>query len=207
MIPYSYPWAFADLWTELQSHVGLRLLGKFVGPDPTRLREFEHLEYLALSRYPQFRFDLLASYQRLRVLELDLLPVSTLDGLDLPGLVALRLTELTKLRDISQVGRLDLRVLTIALCNKVADYQSVGSIENLERLTFEVRALDSLEFLGTLGKLRRLGLAVDHIGGDALGGLSALKSLRHLGVRRRILGRSGLARLMEALPGCVVEVW
>ncbi|MCC6180032.1 MAG: hypothetical protein IT305_32360 [Chloroflexi bacterium] len=208
VVPYDSPWSFDEpFWTELRSHRALRLLGRFVGGDPARMRELKHVEYLALSRYPGFGFRLLEEFKELRVLELDFLQATTLDGIEALPLTALGLTELKYLQDINALRGLGLLVLRMALCDKVEDYDPIGDLRCLQRFDLEAKVVPSLEFLQRVGTLRRVGLAAGKATGDVVAQLSGLRHLERLGVSKRLIGRAGVRRLQEALPHCAIDAW
>ena len=208
VIPYDFPWSFDEpFWSELRTHRALRLLGRFVGKDPGRLAELRHVEYLALSRYPSFGFGLLEEFRVLRSLELDFMQIKTLDGIGQLSLTTLGMTELKDLEDIGALGGLPLLLLRMALCKRVKDYEPVGDLHHLERFDLETKVVPSLGFLRRISTLRRVALAIDKVGSDAVAELSELSKLEWIGVRQRLLGRAGLGRLREALPGCKIDVW
>lgn len=207
-IPYDFQWSFEEPFlTAFRNHRALHLLGHFIGKNPERLMDFKHIEYLSISRYPKFDFSWLSVFGELLSLELDYLQLKTLDGIEKLPLKILKMTELRQLESISALGLMDLKVIEIALCNRIRDYNAIGDLYHLERFELEAKFLESLDFLRKLSHLRELGLAVDKVEKDSIEVLANLSMLERLGIRKRLLGRNGLVKLKEMLPGCKIDVW
>lgn len=207
-LPYDFAWTYEEPFlSEFHKHSALHLLGRFVGKNPERLIEFDHIEYLSLSRYPKLQFNMLEGFNNLRVIELDYQALTSLDGIEQLPLRVLRLTEFRHLIEINALRDMNLISVDMALCNKVKDYSPIGDLPQLKRFLLETNVVLSLDFLRKLSNLSHLFLAVDRVESDVLDALSQLPNLIHLGLRKRLLGTNNLIKLREKLPNCKIDIW
>lgn len=207
VIPYSTPWSFTpELTQTLKQHEALRLMGKFRGSNHEQIRALHHVRYLYLSRFPQFTVALLADFDRLESLEIDMTGVRDLAGLErLSALRALSLTECRKLEELSALKRASqLVVLDIALCNRVRDLSAVAACSALKWFRFEGKELTNLSFMSGLRSLHTLILTCAIRSGD----LSPLVGLplKRLVLRRRAVQPTALEEFRSSTPSCKIDL-
>lgn len=211
VIPYDYPWEYSEsVFGKLRSHEGARLLGKLKGGRRDLLYTLVHLRYLYVSRYPGFRVEAVENFSKLEFLEIDFIPIETLDAIErIPNLACLQLTECRRLSDVSAIAAVPkLQLLRIALCNRVRDLEPVGSVTSLRRFDIEARQLSSLRFLESLHRLEVLNLAVDRVvEEDSLSVLQDMPHLQKLGIRRRLAKRVERSATTELRPNYAVELF
>jgi len=208
-IDYGSTWDYSDeLMREFKKYNGLRLAGKYVGKKPELLSELSHVRQLFLSRYRGFEFAFLESFSALEILELDYLQISDLEGIEaLRSLLSLRLTECRKLESIENLTRLNIRVLSIPLCNKIRDIEAISRVETLHHLSIEAKFVESLDFLAGLSKLEYVNLNVARVADSSLNVLFEMKHLKEIGIRKSSFKKSDIERLRELGPDCKVRAY
>lgn len=210
VIPYDDPpWEYSDELVALLRKYGLlRLMAKYAGRDPGRLRELHHCQRMYLSRYKGFAFASMESFASLESLELDQAPIEDVDGVQhLPALSILALTECRQLERIDALAHCpSVKSLSLALCNRVQDHSPIGKMTGLQELTLEARQLHDLEFLRTLPALRSIAVGLDKLLSADLEPLFTLDGLTHLAIRKKLTKKKDVERMHERWPGAEIVV-
>ena len=203
------PWEFSEeLIAKFRGYRALRLLAKYAGRSPERLAELRQCLRLYLSRYRGFEFAFLRSFDALEVLELDYAPILDVDGVQhLKSLAVLKFMECRELERIDALAECaSLKLLQIALCNRVTDYAPIGGIGSLQQLVLHARTVESLEFLRPLRNLHSLTLGVDQLTTHDLDPLFDLVHLESLDLKKKLAKPKDVARIRERLPNVEVNV-
>jgi hypothetical protein len=141
-------------------------------------------------------------------LELDAAPVTDVDGIE--NARALWVLKLTECRNLERIDALaecaEVKLLSLALCNRVSDYAPIGKMTGLQSLFVEARELPSLEFVSGLQNLRSIALGVSKIGTGGVEPLFALDGLREIALRKKLVKPADVARMRERWPDAQVTV-
>ena len=206
IVPYAAIWDYEEHLSVLfREYRALHLLGRYSGKSPELLKQFAHLEYLYLSRYPRFSFDWLSGFSKLATLELDYINFDNLAGVDrVPSLESLSLTECRKLTNIDAVARCsNLRVLDIAICNNVVSLEPVGECQELIAFRLEAREIADLKFARKLRRLKRLVINA-RVASHELGPIRDL-DLEELTLKRSSFPKQERDQFVREHPNCATE--
>lgn len=206
VIPYEARWKYEDeLLSVLKEYTALRLMGRYEGKNPEKLTILSHLQYLYLSRYPDFSFKFLSNFNDLEILELDFISIESLDGVESAiALKSLSLTECRRITDASALAKCSkLRVLDIALCNKLTLLDPVQDCKQLLYFRYEGKQLQSIDFLKGLRNLRTviLNAKVESQDIEPIVDLSIEKLL----VKKRSFSNGEIERFQLGNPECKVS--
>jgi hypothetical protein len=210
VLPYDDPpWEYSDeLMAVLRRYEALRLMARYAGGAPARLAELRQCRRLYLSRYKGFDAQLLRGFDVLDSLELDAAPVTDVDGIE--SARALWVLKLTECRNLERIDALaectGVKLLSLALCNRVSDYAPIGKMTGLQSLFIEARELGSLEFVRDLQNLRSIALGVPKIGTGGVEPLFALDGLQEIALRKKLVKPADVARMRERWPDAQVTV-
>jgi len=210
VIPYDDPpWEYSDeLLSVLRRYEALRLMAKYAGASPERLAELRQCRRLYLSRYKGFGFPLLHGFDVLHYLELYYVPITDVDGLqDVRALRVLKLTECVPLERIDTLAECpDVKLLSLALCNRIRDYSPIGRMSGLQSLFIEAKEIASLEFIRGCTNLRSIALGVQKIGTGGIEPLLALDDLREVALRKKLVKSADVDRMRKRWPDAQITV-
>jgi len=207
IIPYEAKWRFEpEMNAILAEHTGLRLMGRYYGKSPEDIMQFNHVEYLALSRYRGFSFDFLGDFSKLTILELDFTRIQSLDGVEqVTSLESLHLTECRTLESIDALSQCSyLRALRISLCNKLHCLDAIQHCASLRFFGYEGNFIESIDFVRNLRELKVLVLNTKVKSRD-------LEPLLRLRPRKLLLKKSSfpaasIRRLESEMSDCEIRL-
>ncbi|MGV3754691.1 MAG: hypothetical protein ACO1QS_04865 [Verrucomicrobiota bacterium] len=207
IVSYAAQWGFTPELEEIFSqNTALRLMGKYAGKTPERLSLLTHAEYLYLSRYPEFSFTMLAEFSQLQILELDYMSLKNLSGIEhLNSLQSLSLIECRAIDNIEALSENpNLRVLDIALCNRLTRLEPVRACRDLLHLRYDGHILEDVDALSGLRQLKCLILNTKVLSKD-LGPICGLP-LEKLVIKKNSFPKEQISDFVAKHPECNVRV-
>lgn len=192
----------------LKSHEGLRLMGRYAGEHPEKIKELNHLKYLYLSRYQEFNFSFLENFNQLEVLELNEIAITNLQKVD----VAMNLQSLSIMEcdDFESSGGISafkfLKVLRIFACKKFKNFEGVQDLSQLIYFLYEGKSMESIDFLTGLKDLRVVALPTKVLDRN-LAPVLELPNLEKLCIRKNSFDKATIQNFSQARPDCKLVLW
>lgn len=204
------PWDFSEeLMDNFKKYTGLRLLTSYIGNNPSRIAELEHLQYLYISKHKRFKFQYLYNLKNLRTLILDSFSFDNLLGIEyISNLTDLQLVDCHKLKDITSLSlSSSIKALHFTICNKVTDYSPLSNMKQLEIFRTDTKEIQSLYFLQSLEQLKELVLASQKIINNDILPIMNLTKLEKLYFNHKLFKKDKIKILEEHYSNCDITIW
>lgn len=209
-IPPDAKWDYEpELVKILKSHDNLRIMGRYAGEHPEKLKELNHCRYLYLSEYKGFRFDCLEGFNQLQVLELDELDFKNLQHLGYAlNLQSLSIMDCDEFESTDGIATLSsLRILDITTeSKKFKSFEGVQALSELIYFRFEGKSMESIDFLSRLKNLKIVVLPTKVLDKN-LAPMLELTNLEELYIRKNSFDKAAIQNFSQARPNCKLVLW
>jgi Leucine-rich repeat (LRR) protein len=192
----------------LKSHDSLRLMGRYAGEHPEKIKELNHVKYLYLSRYPEFSFSFLEHFNQLEVLELNEIAIENLQKIDMAmNLQSLSIMECDSFESLSGISTSKfLKILDITACKKFKYFEGVQTLSQLIYFRYEGKNMESIGFLAGLKNLKVVALPTKVLD-RKLDAVLGLPNLEKLCIRKNSFDKATIQNFSQAKPDCKLVLW
>lgn len=208
-IPPDAKWDYEpELMKILKSHKSLRLMGRYAGAHPEKIKGLNHAKYLWLSKYPKFSFAFLEGYDQLEVLELDEVAIKNLQYIDnLRNLKSLSIGECDEFESLIGISKSkSLKVMRIFACKKFKYFDGIQELSQLIYFLYEGKSIESIVFLEELKSLKKVALPTRVIDRN-LAPMLELPNLEELCLRKNSFDKATIQNFSQARPNCKLVLW